>query len=96
MIPDDDFSAYAGLADGLIEKATTEQIADVARLLALYIGWYHERYDDVPQEELLGLVRTETLSDESKRLLLHGMQNLGAALAEVVGASEDGGEDAQQ
>jgi len=80
-----EFTAYSHLADDLIGKATKEQLADVARLLALNIGYYHEKFGDVPQETLLGMVRAETLNDESKRLLLHGMQNLVPALAEVMG-----------
>jgi hypothetical protein len=88
----EDFAAYTRLADDLIEQASKEQLADVARLLALNIGWYHERYGDVPQEELLQLVRVENLGDDGKRLLLHGMQNLVSALAEVMGVAEDGGE----
>ena len=43
-----DFPAYAALADALIDRATKDQLADVARLLALNIAWYQERYGDVP------------------------------------------------
>jgi hypothetical protein len=57
------------------------------------IGRYHERYGDVPQEELLRVVRLETLGEGGKRLLLHGMQNLVSALAEVMGVAEGGGEE---
>jgi len=38
-----DVTAYARLADALIEEATKDQLADVARLLALNIGYYHEK-----------------------------------------------------
>jgi len=34
----DDFAAYNRLADSLIERASKEQLADVARLLALNCG----------------------------------------------------------
>ncbi len=91
----DDFTAYSRLADQLIEQASKEQLADVARLLALNIGYYHEKYGDVPQEELLSLVRSETLDEEGQRLLVHGIQNLVSALAEVMGLAEDGGEEAR-
>jgi hypothetical protein len=87
------FAANVRLADDLIEQASKEQLADVARLLALNIGWYHQRYGDVPQDELLSLVRAETLGEDGKRLLLHGMRNLVSALAEVMGVAEDGAED---
>ncbi len=61
----------------------------MARLLALNIGYYHEKYGDVPQETLVGMVGAETLNDESKRLLLHGMQSLVSALAEVMGVGDE-------
>lgn len=34
-----DYPAYVQLADQLIEKASKEDMADVARILALNIGW---------------------------------------------------------
>jgi hypothetical protein len=37
------------------------------------------------------MVRREPLSEEGKRLVLHAMQNLVGALAEVMGVQEDGG-----
>ena len=85
MTSPNDFTPYANLADELIEKATKDQLADAVRLLALNIGYYHERYGDVPQDTLLKMVRAETLDEDGKRLLLHGMQNLVSALAEVMG-----------
>jgi hypothetical protein len=85
---------YTGLADDLIERATKDQLADVARPLALNICWYHQRYGDVPQEDLLGMVRAQTLDEDARALLLHGMQNLVSALAEVMGVAENGGDEA--
>jgi nucleotide-binding universal stress UspA family protein len=84
----DDFAPYASLADQLIERATKEQLADVARLLALNIGWYQQRYGDVPQETLLKMVRAETLDEDTLALLSSGMQNLVSALLEVTGLTD--------
>jgi hypothetical protein len=64
----------------------------VARLLALNIGWYHQRYGDVPWEDLLGLVRAETLDEDARAVLLYGMRNPVSALAEVMDGAEDGEE----
>jgi hypothetical protein len=89
MSAPEDFSAYSRLADALIERASKDQLADAARLLALNIGWYHQRYGDVPQETLLRMVRAETLTEETQVLLRHGMQNLVSALAEVTGLTDD-------
>lgn len=95
MYETNDFASYARLADELILKASKEQLADVTRLLALNIGWYHQRYGDVPQDQLLYMVRADALTDETKTLVLHGMQNLVSALAEVLGMTLDGGEQAR-
>jgi len=76
----DDFPAYARLADQLIARATKDQLADVARLLALNCGYYQQRYGDVPQETLLKMVRAESLDEETLALLSVGMQNLVSSL----------------
>jgi hypothetical protein len=81
----DDFRADSQIADELIAQADKDELADVARRLALNIGYYHEKYGDVPQEELLRLVRAETLDERTAQLLLQGMQNLVSALTEVMG-----------
>ena len=69
----DDFPAYLQVADTLIARASKDQLPAVAKILALNIGWYHERYGDVPQDELLCITRVETLDDAGKRLVLHGV-----------------------
>lgn len=89
----DAFATHARLSDELITKASKEQLAEATRLLALNIGWYHQRYGDVPQDLLLGVVRTETLDEDGKRLPLHGMQSLASAPAEVMGVGEDAEEE---
>lgn len=71
---DEVFAAYARLAAQMIAAATKEQVAEEARLLALNTGWYRERYGDVPQEELLRMMRGETLDEVGRRLRLDGSQ----------------------
>ena len=69
MTSPEDFIPYTRLADELIEKATKEQPADVVRLLALNIGWNHQRYGDVPQEDLLRIVPAEPLNEQREHPL---------------------------
>ena len=85
----DDFAAYSRLADSLIERTTKEEIADVARLLALNCGYYQTRFGDVPANMLLRMVSAENLDSETATLLVAGMQNLVSALAEVTGLADD-------
>lgn len=72
----EDFASYARLADDLIEPANKDQLVDAARLPALNIGCYRERYGDVPQETLLKMVQAETLDEETKRRLLQQQRSL--------------------
>ena len=53
------FVAYVGVSDTLIEQATKEEIAKVARVLALHVAHYRQRYGDVSIEESLEMLRTE-------------------------------------
>ena len=85
----DDFAGYTRLADSLIERTTKEQLADVARLLALNCGYYQTRFGDVPQDVLLRMVKAEALEPETATLLVTGMQNLISALAEVTGLADE-------
>ena len=85
----DDFAAYSRLADSLIERTTKEEIADVARLLALNCGYYQTRFGDVPANMLLRMVSAENLDSGTATLLVAGMQNLVSALAEVTGLADD-------
>jgi hypothetical protein len=86
----EDFAVYAAVAEELIAKVTKDEVAEVARLLAVNIGYHHEKYGDVPQESLPRMVRAQTLDEGTKRLLLHRMQNLPSALAEVMGVGPGG------
>ena len=65
------FVTYLGVLDTLIEQATKEEIAEVARVLALHVAHYRQRYGDVPIEESLQMQRTERVSDEQAKVLAH-------------------------
>jgi len=56
----------------LIEQATKEKVAEVARVLSLQVAHYRQRYGDVSIEESLELLRTEKVSDEMAKTLADG------------------------
>ena len=78
------FVAFLGVSDTLIEQAAKEELADVARVLALLVAHYRARYGDVSIEESLQMLRTEKISDEQAKKLAHGF----AVLVEVLKALE--------
>jgi hypothetical protein len=57
-----DFVTYLGVSDALIEQATKEEVAEVARVLALHVAHYRQRYGDVSIEESLEMLRTCTIT----------------------------------
>ena len=63
-------------SDALIEQATKEKIAEVARVLARHVAHYRQRYGDVSIEESLEMLRTERVSDEQAMVLADGFMVL--------------------
>ena len=66
------FTAYLAASDALIEQATKGEVAEVARVLALHVAHYRQRYGDVSIEESLAMLRTEKVSDEMAKTLADG------------------------
>lgn len=89
MSEPEDLAAYVKLADQLIDATGKEDLADAARLLALYCGYYQTRFGDVPRYVLLRMAQTQTMDKDMGPLLAIGMQKLIAALAEVTGLADE-------
>jgi hypothetical protein len=77
------FKQYYELADMLIEKATKEQLAECARLLALNLAHYRARHGELPLDETLALVDMSEPTDAQAKLLADGMENLVGVLGNV-------------
>ncbi len=65
-------ATYPAASDALLEQATKEEIAEVARVLALRLAHYRQRYGDVSVEKSLEMLRTEKISDEMAKVLADG------------------------
>ena len=65
-------ATYPAASDALLEQASKEELAEVTRVLALHLGHYRTRYGDVPIDESLAMLRTETVSDEQAKVLADG------------------------
>jgi hypothetical protein len=66
------FLVYVAALDELIKQATKEEVAEVARVLALHIAHYRQRYGDVSIEQSLEMLRAETVSDEMEKTPVDG------------------------
>ena len=75
------------LADILMEKATKEQLAECARLLALNLAHHQTSHGEVPIGQTLALLRTSEPNEEHLNLLIDGMVNLIGVLLNVCDGS---------
>lgn len=79
-----DVQQYYRLADALIENASKEQLAECARLLALNLAHYQERYGELPLDEILAMVNAVEPNEEQALLLRDGMGVLVGVLGNVL------------
>ena len=70
------FADYLKTADFLLEQATKEDIANVARVLAFHLGHYRTRYGDLPTTASLHQITAENMTDEMAVPLASGLEAL--------------------
>ncbi|CAG1004629.1 hypothetical protein MTYP_03188 [Methylophilaceae bacterium] len=78
------FAQYIKLADQLIEKVSKEDLAECARLLALNVAHYQNKYGELPLEEQLAMIGMTKPNDEQIQMLTDGMEILVGVLGNVV------------
>lgn len=78
------FVQYYELADALVEKASKEQLAECARLLALNLAHYQGLYGEVPLSDTLAMMNALQPNDEQAVLLADGMGILVGVLGSVL------------
>ena len=84
-----EFKAYWRIADELLEKATKEQLATVARILALQSARYARTYGELPLPDLFKLLKITEISQKELELLRDGTEALVGVLATVTDGLED-------
>jgi hypothetical protein len=83
MDPFDQFEAYATIADQLINELSKPQVAECARILALQVADYRQRFGEIPHADLLHLGGRVQIGDEQAALLRDGMEVLVGYLGNV-------------
>jgi hypothetical protein len=77
------FEQYYKLADMLIEKASKEQLAECARLLALNLAHHKARHGEIPLDETLALLDLSEPNEAQAELLTDAMETLVGVLGSV-------------
>lgn len=79
-----DFQQYYRLADSLIERASREQLAECARLLALNLAHYQGKFGEMPLEATLAALDATEPNEEQAVMLRDGMEILVGVLGGVL------------
>jgi hypothetical protein len=87
-----EFKELYYIADRLINELSKDQLAEVARLLALHVAHYAQRHGEIPAPNLLELLGVAELTDQQTKLLRDGMEILVGYLGTVQGMEDDDGE----
>jgi hypothetical protein len=77
--------AYMTLADQLVAKATKEELAEAAKILALNVAHYASRYGELPIQEHLNFLQLTELSEEQASLITRGLETFVGVLGSAVG-----------
>lgn len=78
------FATYYKLADRLIEKVSKDDLAECARLMALSIAHYQQKYGELPLDETLAMLGIAQPNDEQIEILSSGMEIFVGVLGNVV------------
>ena len=73
----------------LIKRATKDQLAECARLLALSLAHQQINHEEIPVDQTLASLRSFEWSEEHLNLLMEGMLNLIGVLVNVCGDVRD-------
>ena len=84
-----EFKQCYSLADKLVNELTKEQLAEAARMMAVHLADYVQRFGDIPQSDLLSQLGTAKISARQALLLRDGMLILAGYLAAVRNDPED-------
>lgn len=79
-----ELSHLYNLTDQLVEKASKQELAETARLLAVNLSHYQMKYGDLPLDEQLAMINIEKPNAEQTEMLVNGMNNLVGLLGNVV------------
>lgn len=81
----EEFKAYWQLSEEMIADATKEDLAEVARILAMQAAHFARKYGELQLPDLAHLLSATTIDDGNVSLLRDGTEALVGVLAMVTG-----------
>jgi hypothetical protein len=91
-----DLRSYENILAKLISECTKEELADCALLLAMNLANYKSRFGDVPSENFRELLTTDTIDEDTAKILMQGSEEMINTLELIAGdidADQDDADD---
>lgn len=79
-----ELSHLYNLTNQLVEKASKQDLAETARLLAINLSHYQIKFGNLPLDEKLAMIDIARPNAEQTEMLVNGMTNLVGLLGNVV------------
>ena len=84
MERNDESHQYILVTEVLLEQATWDQLVETLKLLAISFGYLTQCHGDVPQFVLLRMTRADTLTAETRGMVIVGMRRLVGLLGHLL------------
>ena len=74
---------FIKLTDKMINEASKDALAETARMLAIQVGHYQRKFGNLPFEEAMELLESQSLDEEQAGWVADGLEMLAVAIASV-------------
>lgn len=83
-----DLRSYENLLARLVAECSKEELADCALLLAMNLANYKSRFGDLPIENFKEMLTTDTIDENTAKILMEGSEEMIRTLAMIAGESD--------
>lgn len=83
-----DMRSYESMLARLVDECSKEELADCALLLAMTLANYKSKFGELPSENFKELLVTDTIDEDTARILMEGSEEMIKTLSMVAGESD--------
>jgi hypothetical protein len=80
-----DMRSYENMLARLVDESSKEELADCALLLAMNLANYKSKFGELPSENFKELLVTDTIDEDTARILMEGSEEMIKTLSMVTG-----------
>src|SRR5258705_12285851 len=83
LTPYGHLAEFLKLTDKMISEASKDALAEAARMLAVQVGHYQRKFGNLPFEEVMELLESQSLDEEQAGWVADGLEVLAVSIASV-------------